>query len=495
MNDEKQNPYPPPLLPEVNYQQFDEDLEPLVDLEYGVLENLIDFLKKLEHVLLNAKMIQLPELIVAHLCCYLGSVTSVYKAEKGKHLASAIINLLKHHANFAFSKFNEYPVNSSVSTQHEKQANLGQLREDGPGSIVAQTIRLGRIIIDMMERLSTHQNVSLSVSRQKQKEQKELFCPQNEFFAFLIPLVNEQHQEWQRILCGKSINHAINQLTLQIAWLIGYFAHLDKQLPNEGQYLEYGLPCITLYLDYTNEFLQAMRSKGQVLTSMQVASDDEGSSIDPKLESLFHEIHELSKKTHASLSLATTKFQKQTAIIQAGLEKLLIELMMENMAIKVLLMSLFYFWFTLDAPLRVAEPALLDDYSPFDEMENIIHLVKATTLALPYPELSSELKLLNAKMQSLKSYFSDPASFDEVPQDQIAQQSDRVNTAIHTLTSSYLKQGYHPEIIANVLFSQWLRLSVFYGVSESDWQKMDHYFVEILTAVRQYITTLTSSHS
>jgi len=42
----------------------------------------------------------------------------------------------------------------------------------------------------------------------------------------------------------------------------------------------------------------------------------------------------------------------------------------------------------------------------------------------------------------------------------------------------------------DVLFSQWLRLSVFYGVSESDWQKMDHYFVEILTAVRDYIPTI-----
>ncbi|MCP5463307.1 MAG: hypothetical protein H7A34_09125 [bacterium] len=69
-------------------------------------------------------------------------------------------------------------------------------------------------------------------------------------------------------------------------------------------------------------------------------------------------------------------------------------------------------------------------------------------------------------------------------------QSTRVNTAIHVLTSDYLKQGYHPEAIANVLFSGWLRLSVFYGVSEKEWQKMDYYLVEILTAVRDYIPTI-----
>lgn len=262
------------------------------------------------------------------------------------------------------------------------------------------------------------------------------------------------------------------------------------QSPDEGQYLEYGLPCITLYLDYTDEFLQVMRTKGQVLTSMQATSDDEAEYTDPKLASLFHEIRELSKKTHANIPPAITQFQKETAIVQAELEKLLIELMMENMAVKVILMSLFYFWFTLDVPLRVTDPTLFDNYSPFEEMGNIINLVKATARSLPKPELSSELRSLNAKMQCLKSNLPDPASFDEVPQDKVAYQSNKVNTAIHTLTSDYIKQGYHPEVIANVLFSQWLRLSVFYGVSESDWQKMDHYFVEILTAVRNYIPTI-----
>lgn len=83
-----------------------------------------------------------------------------------------------------------------------------------------------------------------------------------------------------------------------------------------------------------------------------------------------------------------------------------------------------------------------------------------------------------------------PEDLDRVPQDLVEHQSAKVNTAIHTLTSDYLKQNYHPEIIANVLFSGWLRLSVFYGVSEKEWQKMDHYLVEILTAVRSYIKTI-----
>ena len=43
------------------------------------------------------------------------------------------------------------------------------------------------------------------------------------------------------------------------------------------------------------------------------------------------------------------------------------------------------------------------------------------------------------------------------------------------------------EAITNALFSHWLRFSVFFGVSESEWQKMDYYLVEILKAVRGYL--------
>lgn len=486
MIDKKEIPYPQPMLPNVDYQTFDEDLGPLVGLEHGVLEHCQNFLKKLERVLLDAKMIQVPELIVAHLCCYLGAITTVYMADKAKELESDIIELIKQHAEFAFSQFNQYPVNSSVDTQREKQNNLAQLRVDSPGSIVPQTVRLGRFVMDIMERLGSNRRQTLKYSQQKQEE---LFCPQNEFFSFLIPLINEQHHEWQETLDGKSINYAINQLAIQIAWLIGYFSHLDNQPPDSGRYLEYGLPCILLYREHTDELLQAMRAKGQVLTSMQADSED-APGVDPEIASLLHEIHTLSSKTHADLPPAITQFQKETAIVQAGIEKQLIELMLEGMTVKVVLMSVFYFWFTLDAPLRVKDPAVFDDYSPFDEMGNIIDLVKTTARALPEPKLSSELKLLNAKMQALKANLPDPASLDEVDQATVAHQSNKVNTAIHTLTSDYLKQDYHPEVIANVLFSQWMRLSVFYGVSETDWQKMDYYLVEILAAVRDYIPTI-----
>ena len=372
-------------------------------------------------------MVQIAEMVVVQLCCYLGATTTIYNQAKSRDLEPEINNLLRQHAELSLLKFNHYLSNSNANNQ---ASLLDRLKEDTPGSIVGQTLRLGRIIMEMMKNLSENRsNFS--------KKQEDLICPQNEFFTFLIPLVNEQHEKWQEDLEGVSINHAINQLTIQIGWLVGYFSYLDRS-PNTNLYLEYGLPCIPLYMDYTNKLLQAMLAKGKILTSMQFSTNDEKPINETETASLFNEIRELSEKTYSKIPHAITKFQKEAAIVKAGLEKLLIELIAEHMEVKVIYMSLFYFWFTLDAPLRGIPSKSLNKLSPFEELKNIVSLIKKTTFELPDPEFSSNLKMLNSKMQRLKANLPTSEDLDNVPEDQVKCQSTKVNTAIHTLTSDYL---------------------------------------------------------
>ena len=91
-------------------------------------------------------------------------------------------------------------------------------------------------------------------------------------------------------------------------------------------------------------------------------------------------------------------------------------------------------------------------------------------------------------MQQLKrDHLPNPEHFDQEMPDNLHEQTAHVNLTIHTLTSDYLKQKYPLEAIAIVLFSQWLHLSVFFGVSEQDWQKMDYYFKEIIEETREYL--------
>ena len=82
---------------------------------------------------------------------------------------------------------------------------------------------------------------------------------------------------------------------------------------------------------------------------LALKQDDVELQEDSEAESLLSEIRSLSEKTHAQVPPAFNDFQKQITITQADIEKTLIGLITQGHSIKIILMSLFYFWFTLEA--------------------------------------------------------------------------------------------------------------------------------------------------
>ena len=207
-------------------------------------------------------------------------------------------------------------------------------------------------------------------------------------------------------------------------------------------------------------------------------------------EALITEIQQLSEKVNANHASGFTEHQKDALVLQANMEKLISELIMEGMPIKLINMSLFYFWFTLDAPLSGASPEHVEQSEPFSFMGEIVGVIKETTAQLPEPSLSDSLKELNEKMQTFKSFLPDLNELDNLSPEHLTEKTAHVNTSIHQLTTKHFNNGVHPEIIANALFNQWLRSSVLFGLSEQEWQKIDHYFVEVLDAVRKKLPRL-----
>jgi hypothetical protein len=477
--------YQAPMLPDVNYMKIldDEELDTffsLVDLEYDTFKSCCDFLEEVKLVLLEEQLIQAPELLVAHLCAYLGAVITVHTIHDAEQLEPLVINLVTHQAHASYQHFNKYPINSTAKSQEQKIQNLEKLRLSAPGSIINQTIRLGRFMMDILEELKNNQPIA-SVFKPKQTE---LFCNQESLIKIVLYLGSKQCASWRETLDGLSDNYVLNQLAIQIGWLIGYCSHLDNKAPNTTHYFDYGLPLIRLYREHVYKMMHAYAD----------AQNRENQEEHGEAEALLAEIRGVSEKVRAQTLPAITDFQKQMAIAKAGIEKALIELMNQGCAIKIILMSLFYFWFTLEAPLHAKNPEHINEEDPFLHMGNIIELVKKTAGTLPEPELNPEIHLLNQKMQQLKKYMPDPKSLDRFPQERVENEAANVNTTIHTLTSEYLKQDFHPEAIANALFSHWLRLSVFFGVSESHWQKMDYYFKEIMGETRHYLSRTFSEH-
>jgi hypothetical protein len=135
----------------------------------------------------------------------------------------------------------------------------------------------------------------------------------------------------------------------------------------------------------------------------------------------------------------------------------------------------------------------VDEWSmPIEEaVEEIVWVIKSVVDNLPDHEPTLEMQTLGKNVDDLKSYLSDE-TFDRVlSPDELVEHVTNVNTRIHTVTSNLLRQSFHPEIISNVLFSYWLRISALQaGVPEEYYQKMEFYFSEIIAAARKQVPML-----
>ena len=222
------------MLPGVNYNTLnDEDIfgDSLVDLEYETMSNLSGFIEELKELLLHEKMIQSPEIMVSYLCAYLGFFVGVGLGKaQAETLEPFINNLITSQASKIYKCFLTYDILGS-------KKNLQAMRADSPGSIVVQTLRLGRVVWDTMEELGWN--------RVTVKKQTKWFCPQDSFLQLLVKKTDQDIHAWENSYITKPILYAVNQTTMQIAWIMGYFAYMDKKEPTK--YIKFGLPLVKLY--------------------------------------------------------------------------------------------------------------------------------------------------------------------------------------------------------------------------------------------------------
>ena len=480
-------PYPLPMLPDVDYLQFDDDFDPLSILEHGVLETLREFTQELKEVLSRHKMMILPELVIAHLCAYLGSFTvACMEDEKIEKLTPQMIVLLEKHVKFAYSKFNAYPVNDSVKNEKQKKSNAGKVSAASPGSIVAQTIKLGKFIWDSIEELLNNRRGSFSRYGEKQKE---TICPQTEFLEFMLPMLIKHKAFWKDELDNKSLDYAINQITIQVGWLIGYFSHLDGTVPTESQYIEYAVGFLGVYTKKTARIVR--EAIDQEKTESMV--ENYYGITDPKLKPILKSMGELSKIINTTQAPPIiTDFQKQSAIVNETIKKEIITLALEGKSTRIMMMSLYYFWFNLEALFHSIDITEIENYSPLDDMKKITDVILKTILALPKPVHSKEQVMLADQMNFMMSQLPDDEMRESRDKETISDNAMQINTRIHTITSHFIQNdNVHPEVIANVLFSNWIRLSILNErESEFLFQDIDYYFKDVITNVRKSIPSL-----
>ena len=183
--------------------------------------------------------------------------------------------------------------------------------------------------------------------------------------------------------------------------------------------------------------------------------------------------------------------EKDAAIVMAGIDQDITILILEHMPIKTITLSLFYFWMTLDAPMHGVKIKKLQEIELTSIFTLVINTVKSALDKLPDYDGEHKLQEFGEMVDMLKSSLSEDYFEINLTKDEIRRTTEKINLKIHTTTSQYLKDNIHPMIVSNVLFSRWLRLSTLTKfVPESCYQKIEHYFTEVITDVRKSLPQL-----
>ena len=157
-----------------------------------------------------------------------------------------------------------------------------------------------------------------------------------------------------------------------------------------------------------------------------------------KLKRKIKQIVNLSQAIRAQELQASALHERQAAVAMAEVEKCINDLIMEKMPIRVIFLSLFYFWLKLEAPLRNVSEKEANQSIPVSEaIERIIMAIKAVVDKVSSYNPSSEMQKLGGGINELKSHLSDEI-LDHLSPDALIKILTNVNTRIHTVTSNLL---------------------------------------------------------
>ena len=243
----KKRKYSSCMLPNVNYRTLSSDFfDELTDLEYETQVCLRELTEAVKELFQKANMITIDEVMISHLSAYLGFMTVAGLGDKeAKILQDHLITLLTRESQDSYELFTQFPLTSK--NNETRTNNLQKLRDIAPGSIVVQTIRLGRVMYDAMRELSYNRPFTY-------KKQTALFAPAMPFMFLLRYNTKQKLKELKKNGDETSALYHINHIAVQIGWLIGYFRHLGGD--KVSQHLDYATGTMKTYINCGEKFLK-----------------------------------------------------------------------------------------------------------------------------------------------------------------------------------------------------------------------------------------------
>ena len=231
------------MLPGIKYNFSDDEMSggSLVGLEHNTMQWFSDFSESLRDILEKKNTVASKKSMVAHLCAYVASFSaSSYGVKKSRRLLGYIIQLIGKQAEDTHVEFLICPLYESDGSKNTE--NLEEMRKNTPGSILNQTVRLGRIVNDIVDELKYNSGFG---SDGRKVEDEDLFCPKDDFIELLETTNLKNIKEWEKDK-EYPLKLITNQMAIQIGWLMGYFSYLD--FCNPKIYMDYAVPYMKTYL-------------------------------------------------------------------------------------------------------------------------------------------------------------------------------------------------------------------------------------------------------
>ena len=208
------------------------------------------------------------------------------------------------------------------------------------------------------------------------------------------------------------------------------------------------------------------------------------------MENELKKLSSLGQKVKEKMVPGVTPSEKITAQTMMTIEAMVVRFISDGLSIRAVIMSLYYFWFLLEAPLYQLEvdnlPAHISILDSFSTLAMQVHARLSTLPDQPYDEA---YQALAAHIDELKPLLATSPNHQngiysqEVPS---AKDIETINQTIHQVTSELLLQDVHPQIIGALLCQNWMRLSTLIEqVPETYYQKMEYYIEDLMQVLRE----------
>lgn len=203
---------------------------------------------------------------------------------------------------------------------------------------------------------------------------------------------------------------------------------------------------------------------------------------------------ELLRKLKSKEPEPITRQHKQAALTIAEFEECIQQLILEHrIPIVIIQAILLNLWVLQEAPVRGVSQHKIAHWSmPLSNvMQRMMYSVQSTLDSLPDPEQTPDEHEFGETVRMIKAQISDGFFKHDLSEHESLQLCGFVVVQISKVIDNLSESGVHPQIISNVMFARWLRLmTIRASIPETHYQKMEHYFEEVIAAARNYVPKL-----